>query len=381
MRLGGTEKALLAFLNTLQSAHINITLLLLEEHGALYNEIPDSINVKILKDFEKIKPIIYQLPTYKMKDDIKQLKLFSVVSNLIRYLKVKITGKWHLNYKKALKNIKIMHEADIAIAYAGPSDFISYYILKHVKAPKKYQWIHFDVSKVIFNQNFGNAHYKDFNKIYCVSSNAKLEFDIMFPKLSKKTAVFKNIVSRKKLEELALIGETYNDDFTGLRLLTLGRLSKEKGQQMIPEIVQKLKKDNLNFRWYLIGDGNIFEEIKKQIHTLEIQEELIMLGSKINPYRFVKDCDIYVQTSFHEGYCLTLHEAKIFNRPVVTTNFPSASKLIKNNEDGLITGFSKDAIYESVKSLLTNEKLRVSFQRNIVPCETVNETIEIDFWD
>ncbi len=379
MRLGGTEKALLAFLNTLQFGHVNITLLLLEDQGALYDKVPDFINVEIVKDFEKIKPIIYHLPTYKMKEDIKQLKLFSVISNLIRYLKIKITGKWYLNYKTALKRIKVIHKADIAIAYAGPSDFISYYILKHVKAPEKYQWIHFDVSKVIFNKSFGDTHYKDFNKIYCVSENTKVVFDVMFPKLSEKTFVFKNIVSKTKLEKLASIGDTYDDDFTGLRLLTLGRLSKEKGQQMIPEIVQKLKKDNLNFRWYLIGGGNIFEEIEKQINALEIQGELIMLGSKVNPYRFVKDCDIYIQTSFHEGYCLTLHEAKIFNRPVVTTNFPSASKLIKNNEDGLITDFSIHAIYESVKSLLTNEKLRVLFQRNLLAHETINEIDKIKF--
>jgi glycosyltransferase involved in cell wall biosynthesis len=98
-----------------------------------------------------------------------------------------------------------------------------------------------------------------------------------------------------------------------------------------------------------------------------------MLGSKINPYCFVKDCDIYVQTSFHEGYCLTVHEAKIFNKPVVVTNFPNATNLIKDNQDGLIVNSTKQAIYEGVKSLLTNEELRILFQRNLVCQETINE--------
>lgn len=372
MRLGGTEKALLAFINVFKSKNVNVTLLLLEDGGELYDEIPGFVKVKILKNFEKIKPIIYHLPTYQIKNKLIALKLFSVVSSLIRHIKIKITGKWYLNYKEALKKEKVAYEADLAIAYAGPSDFISYYILKHVKAPEKLQWIHFDVSKIIFNKTFGNAYYKDFDKIYCVSENAKLVFDTMFPRLSHKTFIFKSIISKSKLEKLAAIGDTYNDGFTGLRILTLGRLSKEKGQQMIPEIVKKLKADHLNFKWYLIGNGNTFEEIKNQINKLEIENELIMLGPKTNPYCFVKDCDIYVQTSFHEGYCLTVHEAKIFNRPVVVTNFPNASNLIKHNQDGLIVHSNKQRIYEGVKSLLTNEELRVLFQRNLLCHETLD---------
>jgi glycosyltransferase involved in cell wall biosynthesis len=76
----------------------------------------------------------------------------------------------------------------------------------------------------------------------------------MFPEVSSKTFIFKSIISRQKLEKLAAIGTTYDDGFTGLRILTLGRLSEEKGQQMIPEIVKKLKAHNLNFKWYLIGN-------------------------------------------------------------------------------------------------------------------------------
>ena len=373
MNLGGTEKSLLAFINALKGKDIAITLLLVEPGGVLFNEIPQWVKVEILADFDTMKPIIFDPPLHLIKSNIKQLQFISAIKNTIRYIKVKTTGNWYLNYIAVLKNTPIQYPADMAIAFAGPSDFITYYVYKCVEAPIKHQWIHFDVSKVIFNTNFGNKFYPHFNTIFCVSENAQLVFNRMFPKFSHKTEVFKNIISKSKLEALALSGDTYADGFSGLRILTLGRLSEEKGQQLIPNIVSKLKQDGINFRWYLIGDGHLTTSIKNQISELNIEKELVLLGSKLNPYGFVKDCDLYVQTSFHEGYCLTVHEAKIFNKPVVITNVASAPNLIAHNTDGFIVDISEEAIYQGVKTLLLDTNLRKRFQKNCLAQETVNE--------
>ena len=378
MNLGGTEKALLSFINALENKNISLTVLLLEKKGALLKDIPNWVTLDYVRGFDNIEPIIYDPPINLIKTNLNQLKLIQVFKHTLRYIKVKLTGNWHLNYIEALKRIEQHHKADIAIAFAGPSDFITYYIYKKVKASQKIQWIHFDVSKIIFNKNFGNTYYPYFDKIFCVSENAKKVFDTMFPQFAFKTYVFKNIVSKTELETLALKGETFYDDFKGLKILTLGRLSEEKGQQMIPDIVQRLKNEGLIFKWYLIGDGKLSEGIKQQIELLNIKNELVLLGSKLNPYRFVKDCDIYVQTSFHEGYCLTVHEAKIFNKPVVVTNVASASNLIVNNEDGLIVEISKEGIYNGVKSLLTNTNLRVCFEKNCLAAETTNEINKLE---
>lgn len=373
MNLGGTEKALLTFIAALPSKSITVTVLLLEKKGALLSHLPDWIHVEVLKDFDSIKPIIFDPPLHLLKQNVFKLQWLAALKSTIRYIKVKITGNWHLNYIAALKDVEQTYKADIAIAFAGPSDFISYYIYKKVIAPQKIQWIHFDVSKIIFNKNFGNSYYNYFNTIYCVSENAKKVFDTMFPQFTNKTQVFKNIVSKNQLERLATQGETYTDNFDGLRILTLGRLSEEKGQQMIPSIIHKLKKDNILFRWYLIGEGNLVTDLKNQIKNLNIDKELVILGAKLNPYRYLKDCDIYVQTSFHEGYCLTVHEAKIFNKPVVITNVASAPNLIAHNKDGLIVPINEAGIFGGVKKLLESQKLRHTFETNLLAIETVNE--------
>lgn len=373
MNLGGTEKALLSLINSLEGENVSISLLLQEPGGVLFDQIPDWVTIQFVKDFDQMKSIIYDPPLSLIKKTFFELKWFSFTKHLFRYLKVKLTGLWHLNYIEVLKNVSKIHTADIAIAFAGPSDFVTYYMHKCVSASKKIQWIHFDVRNVIFNKKFGQKYYHFYDIIFCVSENAKLVFDQMFPQFSNKTKVFKNIISESNLKKLALIGETYSDGFDGLKLLTLGRLSSEKGQQMIPNVVKRLRDEKMKFRWYLVGDGDLFEALQKEIEVLGIEKELVLLGAKINPYGYVSDCDIYVQTSLHEGYCLTVHEAKIFDKPVVLTNVASATNLIIHDKDGLIVGISEEGIYNGVKTLMIDEEKRNFFKQNILASETVSQ--------
>ena len=188
----------------------------------------------------------------------------------------------------------------------------------------------------------------------------------MFPTTKHSTVVFRNQVSQTALQKKAAKGEGFSDNFTGMRIVTLGRLSKEKGQHMIPEVVSRLKNEGFTFRWYLIGDGNLRTVIEKSIANLKIEDQIILLGSKLNPYPYLKVCDLYVQTSLHEGYCITLHEAKVFGKPVVTTNFLSASNLIGNEVDGLIVDISKEGLYTGVKKLLEDDNLRKKLSGGIL---------------
>ena len=373
MNLGGTEKSLISLLSVMSRDKHDVTILMLEKYGELQYFIPKWVKVEYLNGYSSIKNIISKPPHKTIIEFLKRGRLIKVLKIFNTYVKYKISKNFDCFYFEVLKKHKTIKEYDIAIAYAGPFDFISYFIVKKINAKIKVQWIHFDVSKVLSLATFGNKYYQYFDKIFCVSENAKVVFDDMFPNFCDKTSVFKNIVSKSNLEKSASIGETFSDGYDGLKILTLGRLSEEKGQQMVPSIVHRLKKDKIKFKWYLIGDGKLKDNLLSQIKELDLRNDLIVLGSKINPYRFVKDCDIYVQTSFHEGYCLTVHEAKILNKPVVITNVASADNLILNGEDGLIVEINEEAIYTGVKKLITDTKLRMLLSRNLLALETMSE--------
>lgn len=369
MDIGGTEKALLSLLHSLEKRSLKITLLVFEKGGVLESSIPSFVQVKHLEHFDIMKPIVENPPQHTILKYIKSFRFLAAFTFFLTYFKIKISGHWYYNYKTILNNVPHFGIYDIAIAFAGPSDFISYFVIKKVTANRKIQWIHFDIEKVISNFNFGNKFYPYFQQIFCVSKSSQDIFVRNYPHFAYKTEVFHNIILTDEIKKKAGSGNSFGYDYDGFKIVTVGRFTKEKGHHLIPEVVAKLKSDGFVFRWYLIGDGNEKGNVEKMSIDLGLVENLKFLGLKENPYPYMKDCDIYVQPSLHEGFGITVEEAKVFNKPIVVTNFASATDLIDNQKTGFITEISSYGIYEAVKTLILNEGLRRKFQENLATRE------------
>lgn len=377
MNIGGTEKALLTMLNEIDDSKYDITLLMLEEYGGFLNEIPSFVKVKYVDEYKSIKPFVNEPPKILIKRLIKNKAYLTGLSTLLNYSISKITNNISYYYKYILKNIKgIDEEYDLAVAYAGPMDFITYFVLNKIKAKKKVQWIHFDITKIGFNRKFAKRNYKKFDKIFVVSEAGKEKLINLIPALNNKVEAFFNIISCNLLENMSKNEKSFNDLFNGVRILTVGRLSKEKGQELTINVLSRLKNEGYKVRWYCIGDGPEKDNYRNRIKSLDIENDYILLGSKLNPYPFMKDCDIYVQPSKHEGYCITLGEARCFDNPIVTTNFTGANEQIKNEITGLVCDISEQGIYQAIKRLLDNKELYKDIRSNLSN-EIVDSTNEI----
>ena len=377
MNIGGTEKALLTMLNEMDRRKYDITLFMLEEYGGFLNQIPDGIKVIYLKEYKTLKKFINDPPQLVAKELIKNRKVIKGLSVLFVYIISKLIKDISIYYKYILRNVNILNEEyDIAIAYAGPMDFISYFVINKIKSKKRVQWIHFDITKIGFNVNFAKKIYDKFDKVFVVSNEGKDKLINFLPSLKDKTEVFFNIISCKMIEKMSYEGEGFSDDFDGTRILTVGRLSKEKGQDLIIPVLKKLKENGYKVRWYCIGDGPERNEYEKIVEELNIKDDFIFLGSKLNPYKYMKECDIYVQPSKHEGYCITLGEARCFNNPIVTTNFTGANEQIVNENTGLVCEISEEGIYKAIKKLLDDNDIYELIKNNLSN-EIINTTSEI----
>ena len=377
MNIGGTEKALLTMLNEMDRRKYDITLFMLEEYGGFLNQIPDGIKVIYLKEYKTLKKFINDPPQLVAKELIKNRKIIKGLSVLFVYIISKLMKDISIYYKYILSNVDTLNEEyDIAIAYAGPMDFISYFVTNKIKSKKRIQWIHFDITKIGFNINFAKRIYDKFDKVFVVSNEGKDKLINLIPSLKDKTEVFFNIISCKMIEKMSYEGEGFSDDFDGTRILTVGRLSKEKGQDLIIPVLKKLKENGYKVRWYCIGDGPAKKEYEKLVDKLNIKDDFIFLGSKLNPYTYMKECNIYVQPSKHEGYCITLGEARCFNNPIVTTNFTGANEQIVNENTGLVCEINEEEIYKAIKKLLDDKKLYKNIKDNLNN-EIVDSTKEI----
>ena len=366
MNIGGTEKALINMLHELQKEKYKVTVLLLEKYGGFLDQIPDWVEVKYLSEYKNLKKYINEPPKKNVKELLSKKEYINAFNLFLSYCISKLKDDISYYYKYLLKDVSDLEEEyDIAVAYAGPMDFITYFVANKIRAKKRVQWIHFDISKIGFNKRFAENMYSKFDKIFVVSEEGKNKLNLLIPSLSDKTEVFFNIISSTLIKNMAENEEGFNDNYNGIRILTVGRLSREKGQDITISVLEKLLKQGYEVRWYCIGEGNMRKELEDMIKNKNLQDNYILLGSKRNPYAFMKECDIYVQSSRHEGYCITLAEARCFNNPIITTNFTGANEQIRNEKTGLIVNFNQDEMYKAIKRIIKDRELRDSIGNNL----------------
>ena len=370
MIAGGIEKALISMLEVIPNDQYEVTLFVMASGGEFEKFIPKWINIKNLYGDEKtiIEKVINKMRKGKFVDAFRiGFYSFKSLRAIPGYQQERILAKILPRENEIF---------DLAIAYHVPASFPVVYVVQHLKAKKKVAWIHSDVE--VYKRYLSNYidYYGKFDKIYCVSEYGKTKFDKQYPNLSEKTEVIHNIINYKQLDKLSEEDKGFKDSFNGIRILTVARLTKQKGCDILPRIVSKLAAKN-NIRWYIIGDGEEREHISKEIEKYKVQDKLILLGLKTNPYPYFKECDIYVQPSRHEGYCITLAEARHFNKPIVTTNFVGAVEQIKNNETGLIVRFDEREIEESIIKIVEDDKLRDKLILNLNKTKDINN-LEIE---
>ncbi|MBE6272560.1 MAG: glycosyltransferase [Bacteroides sp.] len=353
MDIGGVEKSFLGLLTTIPQSKYEIHLGLIHKKGKLLKLLPSYIQIHKIDCYDKYWRLINDPPLLSIKNFFKKGNILEGTILFILYFYCKIINNRYYFYKWLLKNESIFHEKfDIAIAFAGPSQAIDYYICEKIKAPIKCGWIHFDVTKFGIDKGMTNQLYKKYRKIFIVSETAKQKFDNLFPKLKEKTEVFYNIVNPQQIKELAEIGPTFDDNFQGKRILTVGRLSAEKGQNIAIQALKNIIEKGFDVKWYFIGDGKLKEECKALAKQLGISDKVVFLGTQTNPYGFMKDCNIYMQPSRHEGFCITLAEALCFNNPIVATNFTGAKEQLSSRRNGIVTDMSASDITDGIISAL-----------------------------
>ena len=378
MNIGGVEKSLLSLLAVIPKEKYEITILTLDKKGGFLEYIPNNVKLIEAEWFKYIKPIIMDTPQNIIKRYIKNYEFLKIPSFIYSYFKSKKTNDRYIYYKHVLKSIPECKEKyDAAIAYAGPTEIIDAYISRKVKAEKKIAWVHFDISKHKINKKLYNNLYERFDKIFAVSNECKKKLDEIIPAVRNKSEVLLNIVSEDLINEMSESNIDFDDNYKGIKIITVGRLSKEKGQDLAIKTLAKLKKDRYDVKWYCIGEGNSRQEFEQLIKEYNLENDFLLLGATSNPYPYIKNADIYVQTSRHEGYCLTLAEAKALNKPIITTNFIGAYEQIKDNENGIIVSCNEDDLAGAIRKLIDKKEICSKFS-NKLRKEKIDTTKEVN---
>lgn len=364
LTIGGSEKSLVSLLNILDYDKYDVDLLMLKRGEVFEKYVPNKVNIlDIPKYYEFLgNKKIKISPFKKMKYIYCRIKC-SIQLRTNRYKKQVINNQqiFYKNQKNILE--KLDKRYDVAIAYA--QGFPTYLVADKINASKKIAWINCDYTATLYDKKMDEGFYDKFNKIIAVSENGKQSIINVNKKYEKKIEVIRDIVDSKLIRKMSK-EKIKKFDKKYINILTVARLViTYKGYDILIKTAKLLKKNNYKFKWYVIGDGPDKKEIEKLIKHYNLSNEIILLGSKSNPYPYMKECDIYVQTSRKEGFGLTVIEAKTLKKPIVCTNFNSAKEIINNNIDGLIVNIDHISIFEGIKKYIKDTEFKRKVQSNL----------------
>lgn len=353
LELGGAERSLIGLLWALKKPEYQIDLFLLRHEGELMSMIPP--HVSLLPEISA-----YTVLAKPMVKTLKEGHLLLTCARLcgkrkaVRFVRKHYLGENGVALEYSHKyTYRLMPPIQPAINYHAAISFLTphYIVANNVKADRKICWIHTDYSNVAVDQDSEFKMWRQFDYIVAISATVKKSFISVFPQLSERVTVIENILPqqfiRKQAEERIVLAEN-----STINLLSIGRFSYPKNFDNIPDICRRLVEGGLNVTWYLIGYGPDEALIRQKIIRSGMQEHVIILGKKDNPYPYIRACDLYVQPSRYEGKCVAVREAQMLGKPVVITDYSTSSSQLENDVDGVIVRLDNAQCAAGIADLL-----------------------------
>ena len=358
MELGGIERSLIGLLGAIDYERYDVDLFLYGHHGPLFHMIDNRVNL-----LPEIKELAYLRESFATK--LKHGCFYSAFYRL---------SDWVVSHFKPVDNnetwAKVMRKCapannkkyDLAISFFRPFD----YIVEKVDATIKVGWIHTDYSNSGKASKAIQMDYNKVDKIVAVSNQCMAAFCKMYPEFQDKTVVIENVIPVKMVEQYAnefSVSEEMPEDGC-VRILSIGRFCEAKNFDNVPDICRRIREHGLNVKWYLIGFGTDELLIKQRIEENGMQDYVIILGEKNNPYPYIDACDLYVQPSRYEGKCVSVIEAQILRKPVVITKYATSASQLEDGIDGIIVPMNNQKCAEGIIQLLNNKNKMSSLSRS-----------------
>ena len=362
---------MLSVLNFLPSEQYDITLLLTDVQGDLLPLLPP--HVKVLEvpfapmdryelQHGRVSALKYALTHFHW------LHVFRMLSLRLRWRLSGTRDNFNVRVIRAMMRrvdvAKMPTVFDYAFAYVG-GILIGSIVRDLITAPVKAIWCHNEQEIGLLKSGVWLAIHATYTHRFasrqlceCLNADRHPEwapFEVM-PLCLDTNLYYK----------MAQEGMGFTDDFAGPRILTVGRICYQKGIDIAIRVAAKLKSAGLRFRWYVVGSGEAHGNCVQLVRNMGVSDSFVFLGQSLNPYPFFAQCEVYVQPSRWEAYCLTVAEARAFGKPIVATDFVGAREQLRDGRTGLIVPIDdEESLYRQVARLLTDPILRCSLGGNL----------------
>lgn len=360
--MGGAEQALINLLRQLEGTY-DCSLYVMLSQGELIHRIPSFVHV-LNSSFDDHSVLSNEGRMVIAKNILTSACRHGALLKDIPYILksawiMKKTGEMHydkLLWRLVSDSAMNFGEYDLAVSFIEGAS--AYYVADHVTAKRKACFIHVDYEKAGYKKELDGDTFLKFDRIFAVSEEVLSSFAHMYPQYAFKLQVFHNLIDQDEIRRKAKEGNGFQDSFTGFRILTIARLTKQKDLSVSIEAMRRLKADGVHARWYVLGEGDERHHLENLIMQKHLQDDFILSGVKENPYPYIRTCDIYVHATAFEGRSIAIEEALTLGRPVIVSDCNGNREQVQDGVNGLMVPFQAEAIAHGIELLLQNEKLR-----------------------
>ena len=337
LNAGGVTKVLLDLLENINREKYDITVMTLYNQGVYINEV---------KRYAKY-TYCFNIPD--SNDHSLKAELYRKYWGGMLRLPESFMYKWFVKEK---------YDIEIAFMHGWSTKFISG---SNNKKSKKIAWVHADlvtwnrVDGVFKNLEHHKRAYSKFDEVLCVSQTVKEGVEKKYN--IKNARVLYNPINREKI--LKLSNEKIEDIeiLNKFKLISVGRLSEEKGYDRLLRVFKKLKSDGLDIELILVVNGDKYNELNEYIVENKLGKDVTLLGFKENPYKYVRASDLFICSSISEGFSLVIGEAMAIGIPVVSVDCQGPNEVLDFGKYGKLVSNNEENLYNGIKEMINNKVL------------------------
>lgn len=346
---GGCERSLIDVLKNIDYEEYNVDLLLLEHMGDYRDEVPKDVNVILQSIDYAFGSLISCIIRAIIRKD-----WFSFFFRFYYLLGNKVNRRFWRRLKKLFKEVRCNY--DIIVAYRpGICTELAAFVFQGNK--KISWWHHGDMNFSGKSADILDISYRQMDYIVAVSLNSALLVAETFPDIKNKIEIIPNMIVPTELYNKSKQFEPKEFQNSDFKIISVGRMSPEKNMVLCPHIANILKKSGISFRWILIGDGEEVQKVRNVIEQLELQNDVIMIGKKSNPYPYIAKADLMVHPSLVESQGITLLESMVLRTPIVAVATMGPKEFIKSGVNGYLVNNNIEEIAQTVETLYLDSKL------------------------
>lgn len=359
----GAETALLELLERLEDFY-EIDLYVLMGQGEMVTKLPPGVHL-LNKRFNNCSVLSGRGRLYMMGTIVKALFHRATGIRLFPYLCRNLWVMLRQHRVQADKllwrvlsdgGMRIHREYDLAVAFLEGGS--AYYVADHVKAGKKAAFIHIDYEQAGYTRELDRDCYLRFDALFPVAEEIREKLLKVYPECADRTGVFHNMINKDRIFERAENGKGFTDGYQGTRILTVGRLTRQKAYPVAIEAMKLLKSEGCRARWYVLGEGEERRVLEKKIAEYGLEEDFVLMGAVENPFPYYKQTDLYVHATGFEGKSIAVQEAQILGCAIIASDCTGNREQIVHERDGILCDLSPQAVKDAILRLIDDSGLR-----------------------